>query len=114
MVDMGMAWDTPGTDGNVFANTTSPDYRSFWLRTRTRQPLSNFLGFPLDKDVPRYTGILPSVDVDEMYIAVHGESRAGAGAGVRDGRQIGLSSRVGPGRAERRRRSWVTMITVPM
>ncbi|MBR7678314.1 GMC family oxidoreductase, partial [Streptomyces daliensis] len=58
MVEMGMAWDTPGSDGKIFANTTRPDKRSYWLRTRTKQPLSNFLGFPLDKDVPRYTGIL--------------------------------------------------------
>ncbi|MFD6072044.1 NAD(P)-binding protein, partial [Amycolatopsis lurida] len=57
LVELGMAWDTPGTDGKIFANTTKPDYRSFWLRTRTKQPLSNFLGFPLDKDVPRHTGI---------------------------------------------------------
>ncbi|MET7701829.1 GMC oxidoreductase [Streptomyces sp. NPDC005485] len=58
MVEMGMAWDTPGSDGKIFANTTSPDYRSYWLRTRTKQPISNFLGFPIDKDIPRYTGIL--------------------------------------------------------
>src|SRR4051812_38408338 len=32
MVEMGMAWDTPGSDGKIFANTRSPDYRSFWLR----------------------------------------------------------------------------------
>ena len=56
MIEMGMAWDTPGSDGKIFCNTTSPDYRSFWLRTRTKQPLSNFLGFPIDKDIPRYTG----------------------------------------------------------
>ncbi|MGW0597203.1 GMC oxidoreductase [Streptomyces sp. NPDC002776] len=68
MVEMGMAWDTPGTDGNVFANTTSPDHRSFWLRTRTRQPLSNFLGFPLDKDVPRYTGILDAEDMGGIVV----------------------------------------------
>lgn len=58
MVEMGMAWDTPGADGKIFANTTTPDQRSFWLRNRTKQPLSNFLGFPIDKDIPRYTGIL--------------------------------------------------------
>ncbi|QKW34269.1 GMC family oxidoreductase [Actinomadura sp. NAK00032] len=119
MVEMGMAWDTPGSDGKIFANTRSPDYRSFWLRTRTKQPLSNFLGFPIDKDVPRYTGILdaeefggitvyqgrgvgggslvnggmavtpvrsrfsgvlPSVDVDEMYGVYY--PRANAGLGV--------------------------------
>nr|MDT0527084.1 FAD-binding protein [Streptomyces sp. DSM 41633] len=36
MVEMGMAWDTPGADGKIFANTTRPDDRSFWLRTRTK------------------------------------------------------------------------------
>ena len=53
LVEMGMAWDTPGSDGKIFANTTSPDQRSYWLRTRTKQPLSNFLGFPIDKDIPQ-------------------------------------------------------------
>ncbi|MBC2905325.1 GMC oxidoreductase [Streptomyces cupreus] len=68
MVEMGMAWDSPGTDGKVFANTISPDYRSFWLRTRTKQPLSNFLGYPLDKDVPRYTGILDAEDMGGIVV----------------------------------------------
>ncbi len=119
MVEMGMAWDTPGSDGKIFANTRTPDVRSYWLRTRTKQPLSNFLGFPLDKDVPLYTGILdaeefggitvyqgrgvgggslvnggmavtpqrqrfsgilPSVDVNEMYDVYY--PRANAGLGV--------------------------------
>ncbi|MFD7406246.1 GMC oxidoreductase [Streptomyces sp. NPDC059866] len=68
VVEMGMAWDTPGPDGRIFANTTRPDYRSFWLRTRTRQPLSNFLGYPLDKDVPRYTGILDAEDMGGIIV----------------------------------------------
>ncbi|QNE78680.1 GMC family oxidoreductase [Streptomyces finlayi] len=62
MIEMGMSWDAPGSDGKIFANTTTPDYRSFWLRTKTKQPLCSFLGFPLDKDVPRYTGILDAED----------------------------------------------------
>ncbi|KFU77450.1 cholesterol oxidase [Amycolatopsis lurida NRRL 2430] len=68
LVELGMAWDTPGTDGKIFANTTKPDYRSFWLRTRTKQPLSNFLGFPLDKDVPRHTGILDAEDFSGITV----------------------------------------------
>nr|WP_232376919.1 GMC oxidoreductase [Amycolatopsis aidingensis] len=68
MIEMGMAWDTQGPDGKIFANTTAPDYRSFWLRTRTKQPISNFLGFPLDKDVPRYTGILDAEDFGGILI----------------------------------------------
>ncbi|MER5931979.1 GMC oxidoreductase [Streptomyces sp. NPDC002054] len=85
MIEMGMAWDTPGSDGKIFANTTKPDYRSFWLRTRTKQPLSNFLGFPLDKDVPRYTGIL---DAEEF-----------GGITVYQGRGVGGGSLVNGGMA---------------
>ncbi|MFI0982059.1 GMC oxidoreductase [Streptomyces sp. NPDC021093] len=90
MVEMGMAWDTPGPDGNIFANTTRPDYRSFWLRTRTKQPLSNFLGFPLDKDVPRHTGILDAEDF--------------AGITVYQGRGVGGGSLVNGGMAVTPRR----------
>lgn len=90
MVEMGMAWDTPGVDGKIFANTTTPDYRSFWLRTRTKQPLSNFLGFPLDKDVPRHTGILDAEDF--------------AGITVYQGRGVGGGSLVNGGMAVTPRR----------
>ncbi|MFF5446236.1 GMC oxidoreductase [Streptomyces sp. NPDC012888] len=90
MAEMGMAWDTPGPDGRIFANTTKPDYRSFWLRTRTKQPLSNFLGFPLDKDVPRYTGIL---DAEEF-----------SGITVYQGRGVGGGSLVNGGMAVTPRR----------
>src|SRR5690242_12913821 len=68
LVEMGMAWDTPGSDGKIFANTTSPDQRSFWLRTRTKQPLSNFLGFPIDKDIPKYTGILDAEEFGGIIV----------------------------------------------
>lgn len=85
MVEMGMAWDTPGSDGKIFANTTSPDQRSFWLRTKTKQPLSNFLGFPIDKDIPRYTGIL---DAEEF-----------SGITVYQGRGVGGGSLVNGGMA---------------
>jgi cholesterol oxidase len=68
MVEMGMSWDTPGSDGQIFANTRTPDVRSYWLRTRTKQPLSNFLGFPLDKDVPRHTGILDAEDFSGITV----------------------------------------------
>ncbi|WP_328908762.1 GMC oxidoreductase [Streptomyces sp. NBC_00234] len=90
MVEMGMAWDTPGADGKIFANTTTPDHRSFWLRTRTKQPLSNFLGFPIDKDVSRYTGIL---DAEEF-----------SGITVYQGRGVGGGSLVNGGMAVTPRR----------
>ncbi|MET9387875.1 GMC oxidoreductase [Streptomyces sp. NPDC002928] len=86
MVEMGMAWDTPGTDGKIFANTASPDYRSFWLRTRTKQPVIQFLGYPLDKDVPKYTGIL---DAEEMGgIIVYQGRGVGGGSLVNGGMAV--------------------------
>lgn len=86
MIEMGMAWDTPGSDGKIFAHTTSPDRRSYWLRTRTKQPLSNFLGFPLDKDIPRYTGIL---DAEEMGgIIVYQGRGVGGGSLVNGGMAV--------------------------
>ncbi|MFG2563375.1 GMC oxidoreductase [Streptomyces sp. NPDC048496] len=85
MIEMGMAWETPGPDGKIFANTTSPDSRSYWLRTRTKQPLSNFLGFPIDKNITRTTGIL---DAEEF-----------SGITVYQGRGVGGGSLVNGGMA---------------
>src|SRR5262245_32360159 len=86
MIEMGMAWDTPGSDGKIFANTTTPDQRSFWLRTRTKQPLSNFLGFPIDKDIPRYTGVL---DAEEFGgIIVYQGRGVGGGSLVNGGMAV--------------------------
>ncbi|MEU9252969.1 GMC oxidoreductase [Streptomyces sp. NPDC048270] len=86
MVEMGMAWDTPGTDGKIFAHTTKPDYRSYWLRTKTKAPLSNFLGFPIDKNVPKYTGIL---DAEEMGgIIVYQGRGVGGGSLVNGGMAV--------------------------
>ncbi|MFD4759299.1 GMC oxidoreductase [Streptomyces sp. NBC_00846] len=85
MIEMGMAWDTPGPDGKIFANTTQPDNRSYWLRTKTKQPLSNFLGFPIDKAISRYTGIL---DAEEF-----------GGITVYQGRGVGGGSLVNGGMA---------------
>ncbi|MFI6600304.1 GMC oxidoreductase [Nonomuraea sp. NPDC050536] len=85
MIEMGMAWDTPGSDGKIFCNTLQPDYRSYWLRTRTKAPLNYFLGFPIDRDIPRYTGIL---DAEEF-----------AGIIVYQGRGVGGGSLVNGGMA---------------
>ncbi|MFD3547276.1 GMC oxidoreductase [Streptomyces sp. NPDC058655] len=86
MIEMGMAWDSPGSDGKIFAHTTNPDYRSYWLRTRTKAPLSNFLGFPIDKNVPRYTGIL---DAEEMGgIIVYQGRGVGGGSLVNGGMAV--------------------------
>lgn len=85
MIEMGMAWDTPGPDGKIFCNTLNPDKRSYWLRTRTKAPLNYFLGFPIDKDIPKYTGILDAEDF--------------AGITVYQGRGVGGGSLVNGGMA---------------
>ncbi|HVK26582.1 MAG TPA: GMC oxidoreductase [Actinokineospora sp.] len=90
MLEMGMSWDAAGPDGKVFTKMLNPDYRAFWLRTRTKQPLSNFLGFPIDRDVPRYTGILDAEDF--------------AGITVYQGRGVGGGSLVNGGMAVTPRR----------
>ncbi|MER6004343.1 GMC oxidoreductase [Nonomuraea angiospora] len=85
MIEMGMAWDTPGSDGKIFCNTLQPDNRSYWLRTRTKAPLNYFLGFPIDRDIPRYTGVL---DAEEF-----------SGITVYQGRGVGGGSLVNGGMA---------------
>ncbi len=87
MVEMGQDWATaaPGPDGKIHPKVTSPDYRSFWMRTRTKAPISNFLGFPIDKDVPKFAGILDAEDF--------------AGISVYQGRGVGGGSLVNGGMA---------------
>ncbi|MFC4059088.1 GMC oxidoreductase [Planomonospora corallina] len=90
MLEMGMAWDVPGPDGKVFCNTREPDHRSYWLRTRTKAPVNYFIGLPLDRDIPRYTGIL---DAEEF-----------GGITVYQGRGVGGGSLVNGGMAVTPRR----------
>ncbi|MBE1589856.1 GMC oxidoreductase [Nonomuraea angiospora] len=85
MIEMGMAWDTPSSDGKIFCNTLQPDNRSYWLRTRTKAPLNYFLGFPIDRDITRYTGVL---DAEEF-----------SGITVYQGRGVGGGSLVNGGMA---------------
>ncbi|MEU4541841.1 GMC oxidoreductase [Nonomuraea dietziae] len=68
MIEMGMAWDTPGPDGKIFCSTLEPDHRSYWLRTKTKAPLNYFLGFPIDRNISRYTGILDAEDFSGITV----------------------------------------------
>ncbi|WGY00302.1 GMC oxidoreductase [Nocardioides sp. QY071] len=85
MVEMGMTWDTPGSDGRIFPKVTSPDKRAYWLRTKTKAPVSNFFGFPIDSNIDRYTGVLDAEDF--------------AGITVYQGRGVGGGSLVNGGMA---------------
>ncbi|MFI9509839.1 GMC oxidoreductase [Nocardia sp. NPDC052566] len=60
VVEMGMSWSTPGSDGKIFCTMLKPDGRSYWLRTRTDQPINHFAGGDYNKDIQKYTGVLDS------------------------------------------------------
>ncbi len=86
LLEMGMAWDTPGPDGKIFCNTRSPDHRAYWLRTRTKAPLNYFLGSPIDRDVTRHTGVL---DAEEFGgIIVYQGRGVGGGSLVNGGMAV--------------------------
>ncbi len=91
MVEMGMSWDTPGPDGKIFSPMRNPDKRAYWLRSRTKMPLSGFLGFPIDTNVTPYTGVL---DAEEF-----------AGITVYQGRGVGGGSLANGGMAVTPKRS---------
>ncbi|GAA2851130.1 hypothetical protein GCM10020220_045600 [Nonomuraea rubra] len=67
------------------------------LRTRTKAPLNYFLGFPIDRDIPRHTGIL---DAEECSAA-----SPLPGRGVGGGSLVNGGMAVTPKRRELRRRS---------
>ncbi|MFD4468735.1 GMC oxidoreductase [Rhodococcus sp. NPDC058505] len=92
VVEMGRAWDTPGSDGKIFSGMLNPDKRSTWLATSTDQPVSNFMGFGINKNVEKYVGILDS----EKF----------SGIKVYQGRGVGGGSLANGGMAVTPKRAW--------
>ncbi|GAA3241681.1 GMC family oxidoreductase N-terminal domain-containing protein [Actinocorallia longicatena] len=90
MVEMGLDWSTlpPMTgvgEGNVFCRSSQPGARAYWLRTKSKAPVSNFFSFPIDSEISKFTGIL---DAEEF-----------AGITVYQGRGVGGGSLVNGGMA---------------
>ncbi len=96
IVEMGRSWDTPGPDGKIFCGLLDPDKRAMWLADKTDQPVSNFMGFGIDKDIDRYAGVLDA----ERF----------SGIKVYQGRGVGGGSLVNGGMAVTPKRGYFEQI----
>ncbi|MEU9247075.1 GMC oxidoreductase [Streptomyces shenzhenensis] len=71
MIEMGMLWNTAGSDGKVFCSTAAPDQRSMWFKSRTEAPLASFLWLDVvNKNITPYAGVLDRVHYDNMSVYV--------------------------------------------
>lgn len=77
IVEMGRSWDTPGPDGKIFCGMLNADKRSMWLSDTTDQPVSNFMGFGINKSIDKYVGVLDS----ERFSGVKVYQGRGVGGG---------------------------------
>lgn len=92
VLEMGRLWDTPAADGKIFCNTSAPDQRSMWFRTRTEAPLATFLWLDVvNKNISAYPGVLDRVHYGDMSVYV--------GRGVGGGSLVNGGMAVTPSRA---------------
>lgn len=69
VLEMGRAWNTPGSDGKIFCSTKEPDERSMWFKTRTEAPLATFLWLDVvNRDISPYPGVLDRVRYANMSV----------------------------------------------
>ncbi|WP_455681700.1 GMC oxidoreductase [Streptomyces europaeiscabiei] len=69
VLEMGRAWNSPGSDGKIFCSTKEPDDRSMWFKTRTEAPLATFLWLDVvNQDINPYPGVLDRVRYADMSV----------------------------------------------
>ncbi|WP_457663366.1 GMC oxidoreductase [Streptomyces europaeiscabiei] len=69
VLEMGRAWNSPGSDGKIFCSTKEPDDRSMWFKTRTEAPLATFLWLDVvNQDINPYPGVLDRVRYANMSV----------------------------------------------
>lgn len=69
VLEMGRAWNAPGSDGKIFCSTREPDERSMWFKTRTEAPLATFLWLDVvNQDISPYPGVLDRVRYANMSV----------------------------------------------
>lgn len=66
LVEMGREW---GTGSGTFSKSArEPDKRSTWFRDRSDQPVNHFVGIDINRDIPRYAGVLASESFGAMRV----------------------------------------------
>ncbi|WP_456340109.1 GMC oxidoreductase [Streptomyces europaeiscabiei] len=69
VLEMGRAWNSPGSDGKIFCSTKEPDDRSMWFKNRTEAPLATFLWLDVvNQDINPYPGVLDRVRYANMSV----------------------------------------------
>ncbi|TVP57178.1 MAG: GMC family oxidoreductase [Halomonadaceae bacterium] len=69
MLEMGMLWNQPASDGNVFCKMSSPDGRAMWFRDRTEAPLDRIFGLDLvNRNIEHYPGVLDRLNYPNMSV----------------------------------------------
>lgn len=95
VLEMGRAWNAPGSDGKIFCSTREPDERSMWFKTRTEAPLATFLWLDVvNQDISPYPGVLDRVRYANMSVFLG--RGVGGGSLVNGSMAVTPSSRTSP------------------
>ncbi len=69
VLEMGMLWNQPASDGKVFCKMSDPDGRAMWFKDRTEAPLDRMFGLDIvNRNIERYPGVLDRLNYPNMTI----------------------------------------------